>query len=246
MPRSFTQKPLTDHDGQAGNPGYVAVDGEVYDVSKSAMWKDGTHMGRHQAGHDLTAELTAAPHGKEVLARDHIAQMGMLASADPDERLPKVLRWVLGRFPIVRRHLHPMTVHFPTAFFMAAALFTFIHLIWPNWLNVDFAMLATAMFVMGVVCTPMAIVTGLFTWWVNYAFGLNHHVRRKLIFSATLLLAVLVCLLIKLSGAGEHPVARWMDAGLTFWLAINVMILGYYGGHIVFPTQKSQGRSKKS
>ncbi len=166
MPRSFTRKTLTDYDGQQENPGYVAVDGTIYDVSKSAMWKDGIHMGQHQAGHDLTAELNAAPHGKEVLTRSHIAQVGTF-TADLDEHLPGFLRSVLRRFPMARRHPHPITVHFPTAYFIAAALFTFIGIIHPDWLNVDFEAMAVAMLVLGILFTPMALVTGIFTWWVN-------------------------------------------------------------------------------
>ena len=59
---------LADYDGRGGHRAYVAYKGKVYDVTESPMWTDGDHLGEHQAGQDLTAELDAAPHGTETLA----------------------------------------------------------------------------------------------------------------------------------------------------------------------------------
>jgi predicted heme/steroid binding protein len=44
---------------------WVAYKGVVYDVSKSRLWKTGTHY-EHWAGQDLTHELVDAPHTDEV------------------------------------------------------------------------------------------------------------------------------------------------------------------------------------
>ena len=46
---------------------YIAYGGKVYDVSESDLWEDGDHMGAHDAGKDLTADMEDAPHGAEVL-----------------------------------------------------------------------------------------------------------------------------------------------------------------------------------
>lgn len=246
MSHSFTQKTLADNDGQEGHASYVAVDGEVYDVGKSSMWKGGTHMGRHQAGHDLTADLSAAPHGKEVFARDHIAQVGTFAETEQDEHLPGVIRSFLKLFPMARRHPHPISIHFPTAFCVAAAIFLAIDLVHPNWLGVNFDTMATVMLVLAAIFTPPAVTTGLFTWWVNYAFRITHEIAYKLIFAGTLVLAEIVCLILKLIGPAEPSIAEWVYTGLIFWLAINVMILGYFGGQIVFPTKKSPSSVRDS
>ncbi|MBI4773521.1 MAG: CopD family protein [Deltaproteobacteria bacterium] len=56
-------------DGTGGRPAYVLYENKVYDVSKSAKWKDGKHFGRHTAGTDLTEAMKGAPHGPEVLER---------------------------------------------------------------------------------------------------------------------------------------------------------------------------------
>jgi len=67
--RKFTSKELEEHNGKNGKPAYIAYRGKVYDVSDSDLWRDGEHMGLHQAGKDLTEELELAPHREEVLGR---------------------------------------------------------------------------------------------------------------------------------------------------------------------------------
>jgi predicted heme/steroid binding protein len=68
-PRKFTSKELEEHDGKEGKPAYIAYQGKVYDISGSDLWRDGEHMGMHQAGKDLTEELELAPHREEMLER---------------------------------------------------------------------------------------------------------------------------------------------------------------------------------
>ena len=58
---------LGDYDGQDGNPGYVAVDGIVYDVTDNEAWAGGVHMDDFPAGHDYTEEILESPHGESVL-----------------------------------------------------------------------------------------------------------------------------------------------------------------------------------
>ena len=65
----FTLDELKKNNGQNGNPGYVAVDGVVYDVSKVKEWKDGKHKSGLQAGNDLSKEIGSSPHGKDILKK---------------------------------------------------------------------------------------------------------------------------------------------------------------------------------
>ena len=67
--KTFTLQDLSKFDGRNGNPAYIAYKGKVYDVSNSSFWLDGDHLGAHQAGKDLTAEMDLAPHGPENLDR---------------------------------------------------------------------------------------------------------------------------------------------------------------------------------
>ena len=75
-PRKITMNELAQNDGRNGKPAYVAFKGTVYDVSESAFWMEGDHMGAHQAGKDLTNEMELAPHREETLQR--MKQVGVL------------------------------------------------------------------------------------------------------------------------------------------------------------------------
>jgi predicted heme/steroid binding protein len=66
--KKFAIEDLKQHDGRQGRPAYIAYKGKVYDVSDSPLWLDGDHQGLHEAGRDLTAEMSEAPHGEETLA----------------------------------------------------------------------------------------------------------------------------------------------------------------------------------
>ena len=75
-PRKITMNELAQNDGRNGKPAYVAFKGTVYDVSESAFWLEGDHMGAHQAGKDLTNEMELAPHREEMLQK--VKQVGVL------------------------------------------------------------------------------------------------------------------------------------------------------------------------
>lgn len=63
----LTIEELAQFDGKDGRPAYIAYKGDIYDVTKSKFWKDGTHLRKHQAGVDLTDALKTAPHGEEKI-----------------------------------------------------------------------------------------------------------------------------------------------------------------------------------
>jgi len=66
---------LASFDGNEGRPAYFAYRGKIYDVSKSKLWKEGSHMKRHQAGVDLTDILSQAPHDEEkILAMPEVGR----------------------------------------------------------------------------------------------------------------------------------------------------------------------------
>lgn len=63
----LTPDGLLHYDGKDLRAAYVAYKGIVYDVTKSKLWKDGAHLKKHLAGHDLTDALKTAPHGEEKI-----------------------------------------------------------------------------------------------------------------------------------------------------------------------------------
>ncbi len=73
-----TRKQLEENNGKNGKPAYILYQGKVYDVTDSAFWMDGSHMGMHEAGRDLTEDLEMAPHKAENFER--VKYVGELAS----------------------------------------------------------------------------------------------------------------------------------------------------------------------
>jgi predicted heme/steroid binding protein len=66
--RKFSIQELATFDGKNGKSAYVGFKGKVYDVTESAQWLDGDHMG-HVAGQDLTDSMDIAPHDQDVLEK---------------------------------------------------------------------------------------------------------------------------------------------------------------------------------
>lgn len=77
----FTLDGLSAYDGKDGHPAYFAFEGRVYDATQSKLWKQGTHMGRHNAGNDLTEALSLAPHGREKVTA--MTTAGEVIAASP-------------------------------------------------------------------------------------------------------------------------------------------------------------------
>ncbi|MGD8470689.1 MAG: cytochrome b5 domain-containing protein, partial [Desulfobacteraceae bacterium] len=125
--QEFDIAELEKYDGSDGRPVYVAYKGKVYDISGSKLWRNGIHMKRHHAGRNLTTDIQGAPHEPDVLER--FPQVGTLKkeTAEVAElEIPRALNWLLQKVPMLRRHPHPMTVHFPIAFVFATAVFNIL------------------------------------------------------------------------------------------------------------------------
>lgn len=81
---AFLPEELTAYDGKEGRPAYVAHAGKIYDVTPSRFWKEGMHMGRHNAGTDLTEALKMAPHGLEKVSA--MREVGLMTAAGSRKR----------------------------------------------------------------------------------------------------------------------------------------------------------------
>jgi predicted heme/steroid binding protein/uncharacterized membrane protein len=240
--RKFTLAELAPRAEASSQLTYIAFRGKVYDVSGSSLWKGGQHMGLHRAGHDLTGEFPDAPHGEEVFQR--YPQVGVLA-AEPEEPKapagqPSAARdfWlrVVHRVPLLRRHPHPMVVHFPIVFMIAATVFTLLSLATGV---KSFEVTGFHCLCGGVLFTPVAMVTGWFTWWLNYESRLLKPVVVKLILSPVLLLVGVVALVWRyhdpliLDRMGDWPGLVYL--ALICALSPLVGLIGNYGAELTFP-----------
>lgn len=227
--RTFTSEELKIYNGGNGKPAYVAVEGKVYDVSESQYWKNGIHHEMHHAGVDLTAELHTSPHGKEVF-RD-IIQIGVLPKGTK-KQFPTFVETLLERYPVLRRHPHPFLVHFPLAFLFGGAVFMLLNLFRPK--MAPFEHMAFIMLIMGIVFTPPAIVTGLWSWWVAYSLKTSPQVFYKILLSLIMFPVEIICLLMRIRHPFEKSRKGWIYLGLMLFLAVDALIIGYFGGVLVY------------
>ena len=234
--KEFDLDSLSKFNGQDGNPVYIVHQGRVIDVTNSKFWKTGVHMKRHQAGNDLTADIEAAPHGEEVL--DRYPQVGILEKEEVSERpMPKFLSGLLVRHPILRRHPHPMVVHFPIVFMFAATLFNLLYLI----TGIEsFEVTALHCLGGGILFTPLAILTGWFTWWLNYLARPMRPVTIKIRFSI-LLMAVSISAFIWRIWDPGILISLTGGSILYFILILSlipiVTVIGWFGAQLTFPSR---------
>ena len=78
--QTMTIEQLSHFDGKEGRSAYIAYKGIIYNVTQGRLWKNGQHVMKHGAGHDLTEVLKSAPHGEEkVLAMPQVGTLSLTA-----------------------------------------------------------------------------------------------------------------------------------------------------------------------
>lgn len=234
--KEFTEEELAKNNGEDGRPIYIAHGGKVYDVSESKLWRNGTHMKRHQAGNDLTTDIQAAPHEPDVLER--YPQVGTLKREVVEQKIPASLDKLLKRIPMLRRHPHPMTVHFPIVFMFSTTVFYLLFLITGM---ASFETTALHCLAGGIIFTVVAITTGLYTWWLNYMAQPMKPVRVKIPLSLAMLVASIIILVWRI--ADPEIMSKLDGIGLIYLLlvvslSVLVMIIGWNGAAMTFPVEK--------
>lgn len=234
--KKFDPEELKQYNGQEGRPSYVAYEGKVYDVSGSKLWRKGLHMQRHTAGQDLTTDIQGAPHTPEVLER--FPQVGVLEKKSAVERpIPAWLAALLHRVPMLRRHPHPMTVHFPIAFMLGTPCFSLLYL-----LTGTRAFETTAFHCLGagVLFTLVAMSTGYYTWWLNYMAKPLRPVRIKRWLAGLMFVLAVTAFIWRLA---DPTILRLQGAGIIYCLIIFsfvplIIAIGWMGAAMTFPVHK--------
>ena len=235
--KEFDLESLSEFNGQDGKPVYIAHQGRVIDVSKSKFWMTGLHMKWHQAGKDLTTDIEAAPHGLEVL--DRYPQVGVLKKKGEGERpMPRTLSQLLRRFPMLRRHPHPMMVHFPIVFIFSPTLFNLLYLITGGR---SFETTAWHCLGGGILFSPLAIGTGYFTWWLNYLAKPMRPVTLKIRLSILLMVISLFAFVWRI--LSPEILSSFTGGSILYFLLVLslipiVTIIGWLGASLTFPLEK--------
>ena len=231
----MTEDELKKCDGQEGRPAYIAFRGRVYDVSGSDLWSGGMHQLRHQAGKDLTIDFAAAPHGESVFQR--LPSVGKLVAAEQKE-VPALLGLYLDLHP------HPISVHFPIALTLASAAFLVLHLVTGIDSLVDgayYALLA------GAIISPITILTGTVSWWLNHGHKLTSTFKWKASLSVALSVTgvtTIVLWALNRDALLERETVGWIYLALVLVMSGLVLSLGKLGGTLVFPRRKKPSRQR--
>ncbi|MGD9043410.1 MAG: cytochrome b5 domain-containing protein [Desulfobacterales bacterium] len=233
--QEFDIAELEKFDGNNGRPVYVAYKGKVYDVSNSKLWKNGLHMKRHHAGNDLTADIQGAPHEPDVLER--YPQIGTLKKEVEELEIPQPLARLLEKVPMLRRHPHPMTVHFPIVFAFTTTVFNVLYLITGI---KSLEITALHCLAAGILFTIVAIATGLYTWWLNYMAKPLKAVKIKLPLSITLFVIQIIAFVWRLKVPGVMDSIQGVNI-LYFLLVLAlfpmVVVIGWFGAFLTFPVE---------
>lgn len=223
--RRFTVFELKEFDGRDGRPAYVALKGKVYDVSNSPLWNEGKHPGAHVAGLDLTMSIMNAPHGEEALMKFKV--------------VGELIQEQYGRQKLVRRlqrlHLHPILVHFSIAYSVLVPLLCFLYVFTHE---ASFEMASYYVLLLGFLAAPLAGASGIFSWRVTYEGRPTRIFVRKILFTVVLMLVVTVCFgwrTLYPNILTQTTSLSYIYLVLTASLVPMSMILGLYGGKIVYP-----------
>jgi predicted heme/steroid binding protein/uncharacterized membrane protein len=235
--KEFDADELARFNGENGNPIYVAYDGKVYDVSESKLWRKGQHMSRHRSGTDLTSDMQAAPHESEVLER--YLQVGILKEVVVEEQaIPQPIAWLINRFPFLRRHPHPMTVHFPIVFVLSTSFFNILYLITGV---KSFELTALHCLAGGIIFTVVGITTGAYTWWLNYMAQPLKAVKIKLPLTILMFVIEVVIFIWRILTPG---ILDSIHTGsiIYFLLVLSLIpiitVIGWFGASLTFPVEK--------
>jgi len=240
MPKNETQFSLQEvakYDGTEGRSAYIVFEDTVYDVTASPLWAQGSHMNKHRAGVDLTDQLQSAPHFAEVFNQQNIKKVGVLKPDQHSSELPRFMQTLFRFFPMLRRHPHPISVHFPTAYLSTALLFLVLDHLLGKSAGVNFDIFAFVLLILGVLSAAASIGTGYLTLWVNYRLKKPQLVRWKIRLALTLLCIGILAIITKATGLSSLAFFCWVYNILILLLALLVMGLGYLGGMMVFPTK---------
>lgn len=225
----MTLQELSTYDGKEGRRAYIAYDGNIYDVTDSPLWKEGTHKKLHQAGQDLTEAMSKAPHAQEVFAKFEIVGKLEVHMDHMDELKHYLTSWYQ------KYHPHPMLVHFPIALHLFAGGFDLLFLLMPS------PIVAATVFFSFLIATTMgvfALFAGMLSWWINYNLAMTKIFIIKLVVSVLSTVLGVVAIMLYLPDP-DMIYTNSMDSiayhTIVLLTALAVIVLGYYGGKITWP-----------
>lgn len=220
---------ISSKDGKNGNSSHVIYDGKIYDVTDSKLWKNGSHLNRHQAGEDLTKFMSMAPHGTEVFEKFEC--IGEIEEAPETISKKDIYRRLYSKY-----HPHPIFLHYPMGLIGFSAFMLVLFLITSN---DSFETAAFYSLLCGAITIIPTIISGIISWWINYEMALTSIFRYKLFASGILLILCTIAVILRLI----YPNIATQEGLLTYIYYLSVFIsvptmsvAAYNGGKITWPS----------
>ncbi len=127
-----------------------------------------------------------------------------------------------------------MIIHFPIALHYFSAAADVLFLANPS---KEYEAAVFLSFLIATVMGFVALITGVFSWWINYDFSMSRAFVIKLIGALFTLTVGLVPLLQKFTNP-DVPFSTGLDGityhAIIFITVISITIVGYYGGKITW------------
>jgi uncharacterized membrane protein len=193
-------------------------------------------MKRHHAGKDLTTDIQAAPHEPDVLER--YPKVGIMKKAPEEQHLPPAVDALLKKYPMLQRHPHPMTVHFPIVFAFSAPVFVFLYLITGI---KSFETTAIHCLAGAIMFAIIGISTGFYTWWLNFMAKPVRVLKIKIPLTFAMLTTEIILFIWRIKVPDIlNPIhgSGFIYLLLLFSLIPMITSIGWFGASITFPVEK--------
>lgn len=221
----MTREELKEFNGQNGKPAYIGYKGKVYDVTKSDFWTNGTHMGRFNAGEDLTDSIGMSPHGEKNIFRypevgtledgiqantassDTVVPNSENMMSDVDRKMVEKRKWYK------KNHPHPKMIHFPIGMigyaFFAQVLAILLYLTGSTDAASFITATGIAVTAFGVIFIIPAVASGALSFYINYNGFANSTLKKKIVGSVILFIISAITVIV---GKNELVTEGWFGA----------------------------------
>lgn len=263
----MTREELKEFNGQNGKPAYIGYKGKVYDVTKSDFWTGGTHMGRFNAGEDLTDSIGMSPHGEKNIFRypevgtledgvqtnavssDTVVPNSENMMSDVDKKMMEKRKWYK------KNHPHPKMIHFPIGMFglsfflQVFAVICYLIEYKVSLLNIP---VSSAASVVGLVSTLFAVLfiipavaSGALSFYINYNGFANSILKKKMIGSVVLFICGIIAVfagLQEFTGAKTFFTYNPILSVYSLFVLICFVLITFIatqGGKITWPEDKN-------
>lgn len=166
--------------------------------------------------------------------RRPVLDQGEKSAGPPPEALVRLVQ----RYPFLRRHPHPMVVHFTIVFLLSTTFFNLLYLLTGTQ---TFETTAFHCLGAGVLSMPFSILTGFVTRWLNYPGeptpALVLEARLSWLLLAVSLGAFIWRLLDPAVLSGLGP-ASLIYLFLIISVTPLVTLISYFGGLLTFPLEE--------